>query len=133
MILKDTSFLISINSLGLALSLSFFLSFFLSLSLSLFLSLLFLPLSLFLSISISISLSLSLSLSLSFFLFLSISLSFYPELPVKFFVKLLYSTMCGKKVQIYGIHIPGKCIDSRHFYSCLSPLTTRPQHLVITP
>ena len=28
--------------------------------------------------------------------------------------------MCGKKVQIYGVNIPRKFIDSRHFYSCLS-------------
>ena len=25
--------------------------------------------------------------------------------------------MCGKKFQIYGVYIPRKCIDSRHFYS----------------
>ena len=41
--------------------------------------------------------------------------------------------MCGKIFQIYGVHIPRKCIDSRHFYSCSSPLKTRPQVLVITP
>ena len=41
--------------------------------------------------------------------------------------------MCGKNFQIYGVHIPRKCIDSRHFYSCPSPLKTRPQVLVITP
>ena len=57
------------------------------------------------------------------------SLGFYLSLSrmfVKFFVKLLYSTMSGKNCQIYGIHIPRKSIDSRHFYSCPSPLKTRP-------
>ena len=34
--------------------------------------------------------------------------------------------MCGKNVQVYWVHIPIKCIDSRHFYSCPSPLKTRP-------
>ena len=28
----------------------------------------------------------------------------------------IYSTMCGENFQIYGVHIPRKCIDSRHFY-----------------
>ena len=28
--------------------------------------------------------------------------------------------MCGKNFQIYGAHIPRKCIDLRDFYSCLS-------------
>ena len=41
--------------------------------------------------------------------------------------------MCGKSFQIYGVHIPRKCLDSRHFYPCSSPLKTRPQVLVITP
>ena len=45
---------------------------------------------------------------------------------VKFSLKLLYSTMCGKNFQIYGVHIPRKCIDSRHFYPSPSPLKTRP-------
>ena len=38
-------------------------------------------------------------------------------------LKLLYSTMCGKNFhifQIYGVHNPRKCIDSRYFHSCLT-------------
>ena len=38
--------------------------------------------------------------------------------------------MCGKNFQIYGVRIPRKYIDSRHFYSCPSPLKTRSQFLV---
>ena len=38
----------------------------------------------------------------------------------------------GKHFQIYKVHIPEKCIDWRHFYSCPSPLKTRPQVRVIT-
>ena len=41
--------------------------------------------------------------------------------------------MCGKNFQIYGVHIPRKCIDLGYFYSCSSPLKTRTQVLVITP
>ena len=52
---------------------------------------------------------------------------------VEFSLKLLYSTVCGKNFHIYGVHIPRKCIDSRYFYSCPSPLKTRPQLFVITP
>ena len=26
--------------------------------------------------------------------------------------------MCEKNFYIYGVHIPRKCIESRHFYSC---------------
>ena len=46
---------------------------------------------------------------------------------VEFSLKILCSTMCEKNFQIYGVHIPRKCIDSRHFYSCPSPLKTCPQ------
>ena len=35
--------------------------------------------------------------------------------------------------QIYGVHIPRKCIESGHFYSFLSPLKTRSQIFAITP
>ena len=45
---------------------------------------------------------------------------------LEFSLKVLYSTMCGKNFQIYGVHIPRKYIDSRLFYSCPSPLKTRP-------
>ena len=34
---------------------------------------------------------------------------------VEFSLKLLYSTMCEKNFQIYGVHIPRKCIDSGNF------------------
>ena len=40
---------------------------------------------------------------------------------VKFCFKLLYSNRCGKNFQIYGVHIPRKCIDLMHFYSSPSP------------
>ena len=40
-------------------------------------------------------------------------------------------TTCAKNCQIYGVHISGKCIDSRHFYSCPTSLETRHQVLVI--
>ena len=29
--------------------------------------------------------------------------------------------MCGEIFSIYGIHIPRKCIESMHFYSCFNP------------
>ena len=35
--------------------------------------------------------------------------------------------------QIDGVHIPKKCIVLRHFYSCLSPLKTRPKFLPSHP
>ena len=38
-----------------------------------------------------------------------------------------------KKFQIYGAHIPRKYIDSRHFYSCPSPLKTPPKFLPSRP
>ena len=50
----------------------------------------------------------------------------------EFSLKLLYSTKCGKNFQIDGVHIPGKCTDSRHFHSWSSPLKTCPQVFVIT-
>ena len=34
--------------------------------------------------------------------------------------------MCGKNFQIYGVHIPRKCIDSRHF-------THAPLHSYLAP
>ena len=43
---------------------------------------------------------------------------------VELSLKLLYSIMCGKNFhsfQIYGVHDPRKCIDSRYFHSCLTP------------
>ena len=51
----------------------------------------------------------------------------------EFPLKLLYSTMCGKNFQIYGVHISRKCIDSRQFYSCPSSLRTIPALLSSRP
>ena len=60
---------------------------------------------------------------------------------VEFSLELLYSTMCGENFQIYGAHIPRKCIDSRHFYSCPPPtqnsplnfLSSRPKEKSVPP
>ena len=35
--------------------------------------------------------------------------------------------MCGKHFQVYDVHIPRKCSESRHFYSCL------PNHSKLSP
>ena len=43
---------------------------------------------------------------------------------VEFSLKLLHSP-CGKKFQSYGAHFRTKWIDSRDFYSCLSPLVPK--------
>ena len=51
---------------------------------------------------------------------------FLSRLLIQISLKLLYSTMCEKCVQFYGVHIRGKCIDSRHLYSCFSPLNPPP-------
>ena len=40
--------------------------------------------------------------------------------------------MCAKNCQIYGVHILGKCIESRRSYTCSVSLETRPQLLAIT-
>ena len=56
----------------------------------------------------------------------SLGLGFYlsPECLLNF-LWLVYSTTCGKLFSIYGVHIPRKCIESTHFYSCpSSPLKT---------
>ena len=34
---------------------------------------------------------------------------------------VFYSNMCGKHFPIYDVHIPRKCIESVHLYSCPSP------------
>ena len=39
----------------------------------------------------------------------------------EFSLKLVYSAMCGKNFKICGVHIPRKCIESRHFHSCYPP------------
>ena len=51
-----------------------------------------------------------------------IFLGFYlsPECLLNF-LWLVYFIMCGDSFSIYDIHIPRKCIESMHFYSCLSP------------
>ena len=38
--------------------------------------------------------------------------------------------MCGEIFSIYDIHIPRKCIESMHFYSCLSPLVKTPGRIL---
>ena len=55
-----------------------------------------------------------------------------PRMFSEFSLKCLYSTMCAKNCQIYGVHILGKCIESRRFYSCSVSIETRAQVLVIT-
>ena len=50
----------------------------------------------------------------------SVEFSLFPECLLNF-LWLVYSTMFGKKFSIYGVHIPRKCIESMHFYSCSSP------------
>ena len=37
------------------------------------------------------------------------------------FSLIVYSTMCGENFSICGVHIPRKCIESIHIYSCPSP------------
>ena len=34
--------------------------------------------------------------------------------------------MCRGSFQIYGVHIPRKCINLRYFYSCCSPTQNSP-------
>ena len=41
--------------------------------------------------------------------------------------------MCGKNFQIYGVHIPIKCINLRHFYSCPSHSKLAPKFLSSCP
>ena len=41
--------------------------------------------------------------------------------------------MRGKNFHIYVVHIPRKCIDSRHFYSCPSPLKFHPKFFSSRP
>ena len=53
---------------------------------------------------------------------------------VEFSIKVVYSTMCITTFQIYGVHIPRKCIESSCFYSCSpSSLKTLSQVLIIAP
>ena len=37
--------------------------------------------------------------------------------------------MCENVFQIYSVHIPGKCIKCKHFYSYPLPLKTSPKFL----
>ena len=54
-------------------------------------------------------------------------------IPVEFFSDL-YSPPCGKNFEIFCVHIPRKCMESRPFYSCsLFPVKSRPRVLIITP
>ena len=40
---------------------------------------------------------------------------------VQFSLTCIFQHVVGKNVSIYGVHIPTKCIESIHLYSCLSP------------
>ena len=76
------------------------------------------------------TLSLKISLRDTFFHISLISLGFYlsPECLLNF-LWLVYSIMCGEIFSIYDIHIPRKCIESMHFYSCLSPSLKTPSRI----
>ena len=59
------------------------------------------------------------------------SLGFYlSRMVAEFSLKPVYSTMFGENFQISGIHIPRKCIVSKHFCLCPSPLKAK---LLIPP
>ena len=60
--------------------------------------------------------------------FLGLYLS--PECSLNF-LSNLFIPLCRKNFEIYGVHIPRKCIDLRHFYACPFLLKTRRQNLVI--
>ena len=49
------------------------------------------------------------------------SLGFYLSRLLVGFSWLVYSNIFGKKILIYGVRIPSKCIQSMHFYLCSSP------------
>ena len=57
-----------------------------------------------------------------------ISSYFFPECLLSF-LWLVYSNMCGEKFSIYGVHIPRKCKEYTHFYSCLSPPFKTPDRI----
>ena len=59
------------------------------------------------------------------------SFAFYlsPECLLNF-LWLVCFTMCGKKLSIYGIQIPRKCIESIHFYSCPNPPLKTPGRIL---
>ena len=52
---------------------------------------------------------------------------------VKFSFNFLYSTICAKNFQIYGVHIPRKCIDSKHFTHARSQSKLTPKFLSSCP
>ena len=62
----------------------------------------------------------------------TLSLSFSLENACWIFSQTFILHLVWEKFQIYGVHISGKCIDSRHFYSSPSQLKTFPQVLVVT-
>ena len=62
-------------------------------------------------------LSFKISLKDTFFHKLPKALSLSPECLLNFLLNV-YTSSYGKNFQIYGVHIPRKCIDWRHFYSC---------------
>ena len=63
------------------------------------------------------------------------SIGFYlsPECLLNCLSNFYIPPRVGKVFKLMEFPISRKCIDSRHFYLCLSPLKTQPQVLVITP
>ena len=45
---------------------------------------------------------------------------YFSRMLVEFSLTCIFQHV-GKNVSIYGVHIPTKCIESIHLYSCLSP------------
>ena len=70
-------------------------------------------------------LSFKISLNIHTVIFLLSFLRLYLSPECLLIFSNLYIPPCVEKNQIYGDHIPRECIESRHFYSCLtSPLKT---------
>ena len=62
------------------------------------------------------------------------SLGFYLfRMVVEFSLKPVYYTMFGENFQVSGIHIPRKCIVSKHFCLCPSPLADSPRFEILFP
>ena len=62
---------------------------------------------------------------LSYFYELLRALSLSSECLLNFLSSVYILPCVGKKFQFYGVLIPWKCNNSRHFYSCPSPLTPK--------
>ena len=67
-------------------------------------------------------LSFKISLKIEFFHISLNSLGFYLYPEYWIYSNLVYSTINGEKKLIYGVHIPRKCIEYMHFYSCQFPI-----------